>query len=747
MRRLFGAMICAVLPLLLPLRASGLSLVEPIYQEATPFLAQYRHAGALGQDMGCLYSLDAEGQNILAYAVTPGAEPVAGVYSVENLEDHNEIAGRLRAVVLMGYPAVSLSQLTKEANPWLLGQGYAPLCQLQSGEALLATQLTLWHLAGGCQIRQCYSGWKDLSTAGWSSFRSQVRARESLYQQETEYTATNIQGLQAYLESLSPIEAGRKVMTSGDLAQTRYQVTQTSRGDWEVSVDIFLDCQIEEGDCLTLRVQCGEETWEQPLTQPGAYPVSFSGLSKAEPVTVTVFGTQQEAGAYFFQNGDSRLLGYAQGDIPIQAQVTLTPDRILHLYKTTPEPEGSQPLANIQFNIYLAATRDQLERREVRLSTVPTAQEVEACQNPQSLVAILSTDEQGMAGYNFTAGGDPDGVYLVVEQYSPATAGPVEPFYITVPGDDLEIHLENQGEALPELTLEVSGGNDCVGSELLWQLTATLPAGLGNGKTFVLTDTFPTGLDWDGGSMAVSITAPGEEPVNLVEGIHYLREWGPEQFTISLTLAGMAFGAAGEGEKQLSITFLGAVNRQAALGKPIVNRARLEYENAAGIRFSQTAEAPPLTISAIHVTQTDGSGQPILGARYALARPARPGEDETETLTISGEAVTVTWVSFWQTPDLSASPVTEAAAEVDGVWFYGLGQGDYYLVELRSAPGYRSGEPIAVTLTEEITQLTVQPSFLLPDTGSIGVLGLTALGILSLTGAFWLIWQNRREGA
>lgn len=748
MKRFFLGIVCLIW--LLPLKVQGLCLGEGSCWEATPFLAQYRKEGQLGQDMGCLYTLGDREQSVLCYAIAPGVEPTPGNYFPENLESHSEIAGRIRAVVLGGYPAMSLSQLTETANPWLLGHGYEPVCQLQSGEALLATQVTLWHLAGNCQITSCYSGWKDLSTAGWRSFRNRVRNQDCLFQQETEYTASNIASLCAYLEHLTPVAAKRRVVTADSLADATLSTWENEDGRWSVCATVSISCQMEETDQLTIQAQCGEEIQEQPLNRQGEYSFSFSDLPEPEAVTLTISGTQQGEDVYLYQNGDNRLVGYAQGEIAVQGQVTLEAERILHLYKTTPKDAGGQPLANIQFNLYLAATLEQLTRREVRLSQTPTAEEVEACQNPQSLVAILSTDEDGTASYNFTSGGDPDGVYLVVEQYSPATAGPVEPFYITVPGDTpnaLEIHLENRGEAMPELTLEREEEPYCVGSEQIWQLRATLPAGLGNGRAFTLTDFFPTGLEWLPDSLIVTLSGLGEEVVDLVEDIHYTREAGAQQLTISMTPAGMAFCASGEGEKTLVLSFAGKLTQSAASGQSIVNRAKLDYENAAGLRFSQAVESEAMTISSIHVTQLTGDGEKITGARYALARAAQPGEKDTEVLSVEGQEVAVTWLSFWQTPDMTGLPVTEVTIGQDGAWLSGLGAGDYYLVEQRSATGYRAGEPIPVTLGENVLELTVQPAYLLPDTGSAGILGLTALGIFSILAACWLLWRSRKDAA
>lgn len=750
MRRLFGLFACLALLFLVPIRGSGENFGLTLGAvESSPFLTSYRQSQELGQDFACLYCLRWEDTSVLAYRAAPGAEAASGQYLPGNPESSTEVAGKLRGILLGGYPAKPVSQLEAQANSWLVSRGREPVEELQSGEAMLATQLALWKLLGACQSRDIYSGWKDFSASGWASLRKQAETGETLLQKETAHTKANVEGLTAYLESLPAVTQSKPLVWG--LQNGEYCSNRQEDGTWTVEARLSLQGRVEQGDSLTLHAQCGSLTQEQPVERAGAYTFSFSGLETPAGVTVTLSGTQRGDGVYGFHNGKTLLFGYARGSLPVWSQAELTPDRILRLKKTTPEEEGSQPLANIQFNLYLAATREQLERREVRLSPTPTAAEVAACQSYESLKAILSTDEAGVASYNFTAGGDPDGVYLVVEQYSAATTGPVDPFYITVPGEDsfsLDIHLENRVETLSRFTLETTDGacSYALGQSHQWRMTAALPAGLGSARGFSLAQSFPDALSWEPDSLVVEL-CPGEgEPLGLLEGAHYTVTKSEGVLTLSLTPAGMAYGAArGEGGS-LSVSYLAALTSKAVPGASVPSSARLEYESSAGIRFSKTAHGPCLTLGNLHLTKRTHSGRPVSGAVYRLARPAKPEDASVSYLKVDGKSVPVVYLAFRKEQTYTGDPVTQVTTGENGEgWFSGLAYGTYYLVESRCAPGYRTEEPIAVTLNAGEVEVTACARFLLPNTGSAGALALSCLGTLATLAACWLLLWDRGE--
>lgn len=765
MKRMLPAICLTMLLGIFCMEASAVEMdARPCWQVA-PFLAAYTRSGGAGQDLGELYSLTWEDTQILAYRASPGTQPEENTYFLNNLEEAGEISGRLRAVILGGYPHFSAQALETRANAWLRGQDMPELERLQTGEALFATQTTLWRLLepGAFPDGVVYSGWKDLTAPAWAGYRSRVQDTASLGQVPTEQTVQNIQSLCAYLSSLRPLDSKALLISDATLEKTSYQVIQEEDGTWCVSVEVPLEISPREGEWLTLRATCDGREKTLPVKEGQTYPFSFSGLDSPQAVMVTLEGVQQWGDVYLLSDGKTTLLGLAEGPVPVQGQITLSPDRILRILKTATEAEESLPLANIQFNLYLVATQEQLQRGEVFLGAEPNAREVESCQRPENLVAILSTDENGQASYNFTAGGNPDGVYLVVEQFCAGTTGPVDPFYITIPSEGWyiqELHMKNDLETQPELTLSVTQRGRTedtfgIGQLQIWYIRSSIPAGMAAAKTYTLWDLLPQGMDYAEGSALVTLETGAGESLRLVPEIHYAMSFEEGELEVSLTPAGMAYAAANRGtgtrEPGILVTFEAKLNENAPLGQPISHRARLSYINGAGISYSKTSPWAQVQTGGFSILKTDSSGSPLPGNTYRLARVAGEGERSVEMLRVAGQELPVVYVSFLGADGIQREAVTDEAGRTS---FSGLPFGSYYLVETRGT----GEEPVEIIVDgeshrtggdsqEDRTVRLVSTRALLPDTGGMGAAVLTALGILSVLSACCLLLLNRQRVA
>lgn len=736
--------------------------VRPCWQ-AAPFLVAYTRAGENCRDMGELYSLSGNNTQVLAYRASPGIQPEAGTYALENLEETGEISGRLRAVILGGYPNLSADGLQDRANAWLRGQNKPEVENLQTGEALLATQITLWKLLepGAFPKGLGYDGWKDLTSPAWAGYRSQVRDLESLTQVPTEHTASNILSLCAYLENLRPIEEKAPLISDAALAKASYEATQLGDGTWRIAVAVPLEETAVAGEALTLKALCGGQEQSIPVEGQQTYSFSFEGLATPRAVMVTLEGIQQGNDVYLLSGESARLLGLVRGQVPVRGQITLSPDRILRISKTSGPEEGSVPLENIQFNLYLAATLEQLQRGEVSLGAEPTAQEAESCQRAENLVAILSTDKNGQASYNFTAGENPDGVYLVVEQFCAGTTGPVDPFYVSIPSEGgyiQELHLENGLETQPELTLSVTQRGRTedtfgVGQLQTWYIRASIPAGMSAAKTYTLWDLLPEGMDYGEADIRVVLETRAEESLRLVPNIHYSMKVENGELEISLTPAGMAYTAANRGqgaqEPGILVTFEAMLNQSAPLGQPISHRARLSYVNGAGISYSKTSPWAKVETGGFSLRKIDPSGQPLPGNTYRLVRAAGEGERPEEILNVAGVEIPVVSVTFLAGGDIQREAVTNKEGRAD---FSGLAYGAYYLVEIRGT----GEEPVPVLVDRESHQdgsdarqdktiQLVSTRVLLPDTGGMGPAVLTGMGLLAVLCAGCLLLMNRRR--
>lgn len=666
---------------------------------AAPFVVSYRENGEIGADLGELWQLTAGNAAWNVYRTEPGSVPEEGSYRRVNLEESTSRAGKLRAVVLEGYPSRDTEALEKRANAWLRSVDGNAIVDLQAGEALLATQTAIWELTGeNFSVETYLSHRKNLTTALWEGYRAQSNDPGMLTQQETDYSQKNVQSLCAYFRSLSPVEPQRETVSDASIKGGQYTATPAADGSCTITARVEVTVEDRGEQELVLTAVCGQERKEQAVLQSGQYEFSFPGQPERQNVTISLSGFQRGRDVYFYESGNTRLVGVDRELLPVSGETVLHPDRILRIFKNTPGEEG-QPLANIQFNLYRAEEGGSTSNGQ------PTQEELARYQTAENLVAIISTDENGIAEYNFTAAGQEDGVYLVVEQFCAGTTGPVSPFYLELSGiqGDLEIFLENTAETQPEIWLNVgeiglSQASFPVMEPHSWFIQASLPAGLSSARAYTLTLPEAEWLQWNGAELAVTVETQGGDSLHLAQNVHYIRQMGP-QIGISLTPAGMAYAAAnGKEEGRLQIRLSGTIGQNAPLGVQLRCRAMVEYTNAAGIRYSKTSEPAQVHTGGLAIQKTDSGGTPLAGAAFSLARDAEAGEENGEFLQIGDTRHRVVYVSFYPDRDKTGEPVTQTLTNAEGrAWFCGLAYGTYYLVETQDANGMAT-EPQVVTV-------------------------------------------------
>lgn len=719
-----------------------------------------------------------------------------------NLEDstyyQSGAAGKIRAVVLNGYPYRSVETIQANANVWLQSQGLPEIAQLQSGEAILATQVAIWQLAnaGHYTVEDYYCGWKDLTTSSWASYLSDVIDASAIHQQPTDNTEWNVEGLTKYLYALDAVSPRYDAVSESTLENPVYTAVKAEDGTYTVTASVYVNTTVGEGDQLTLGAACGDQVQTQAITAAGSYEFVFTGLSDRPAVTLEINGTQHGGDVYLFdaegdRSASQTLVGYDDSVLPVHGEVTVTPDRILNIFKSTSEDDGKTPLANIQFNIYLVATMAQLERGDVVLSEQPTQADIEAYKTAENLVAILSTDAQGFATYNFTANGNPDGVYLIVEQFSAATTGPVEPFFLAVPGTTAEgdgyaytlnVNPKNVTETGPDIkkdVTEIENDHDTfdVGQTHTWIIRGGIPAGIGTAQKYEISDTIDYRLTYEKGSPVVKLYTKAGSELELTKDVHYTLTEGTvtvdektvDSFRISLTPAGMAYVAAnqgsGENTPEVRVYFKAVINQNAQMGTEIPNRAHVDYTNSAGIDYDADSDVPEVHTGGINILKTDTAGKVLSGAVFKIARLADESEENAEILNIGDQEQKVVFVEFYASADLSGEKVLEVTTDEEGkAAIYGLAYGDYYIVETKAPAGYNLlTQPIAVTVNAashltaadgrtndagEVVDNTVKvinTRFVLPETGGMGTTLFTVAGIAIIGMACILLLANRKK--
>lgn len=716
-----------------------------------------------------------------------------------NLEDSSYYpsgaAGRIRSVVMNSFPKLDVASIEKNANAWFASRGEEGLTQLQSGEAIVATQTAIWKLANGDNytINAHFAGMQDLRETWLNDYLGQTIDASAADQQETEYTADNIERLYQYLYNLDPMGVQYDAVSDATLENGVYSAAKEEGGTYTVTVTANVNTTVGAEDQLTLSATCNGQVQNQTVSAAGSYSFTFTGMSERYEVRLEINGYQCGGDVYLFdaygERGASQsLVGYDGSKLPVHGEVLLTPDRILNIFKSTSAEDGKTPLANIMFDIYKVATFAQLESGEVVLSQQPTAEEIDKYKHIDNLVTTLKTNSQGMATYNFTESGLEDGVYMIVELFSDATTGPVAPFFLAVPGTaedgtapeyTLNVNPKNVTETGPEIFKDVTEiGKDSdsfdVGQTHTWIIRSTIPAGIGNAKKYVITDELDDRLTYEAGSPSVRLYTKAGTELTLSIGDHYTLEEGENRFSISLTPAGMAYAAnsqgEGEQEPELRVYFQAVINENAAMGETIPNDAHLEYTNSAGIQYEDDSDIPEVHTGGKNILKTDAESAPLAGATFKLARAATEEEilDTSvvkDILQVNGEDLTVVYVDFHATKDMSEEKVSEVTTDQEGkAAFYGLAYGEYYIVETKAPAGYNLlTQPIQITINEsshvtaedkwlnsenqyaDNTLQIVNTKFVLPETGGMGtaLFTITGLGIIGTAGM--LLFLNRKK--
>lgn len=741
--------------LVVPVAAETVEGITLEGKSAAPFVLSYRIDGKTGGDLGELWQLTEGSATWYVYRTEPGSVPGDGLYRRVNLEERTNQAGKLRAILLEGYPNRDTEILQQRANAWLMRTGRDPVVQLQSGEALLAVQTAIWKLTQDhFAVENYLSDCKNLSVSLWESYLEQFFHDDVFTQQLTDHSRWNIQALCAYFESLSPAEPQQVTLTDAALTAEEYRIDPQGDGTYTVTVRFLVNIATDQKQELTLTAICGQEQQEQRVLRSGAYEFSFFGQTEKPCVTIRLSGYQQGGDVYFYESGDTRLIGFDQEMLPVCAETVLHPDRILRIYKNTPGEKG-QPLANIQFNLYRTEEKDRSG------SNLPTQDELMRYQTAENLVAIVSTDENGIAEYNFSAAGQDEGVYLVVEQFCAGTTGPVNPFYLDISASqwDMEIHLENTAETQPEIQVSVGKiGNNQGSFRVLephnWFIRASLPAGLSSARAYVITIPGTQWLQWNAEEAIVTLETPDGAVLYLAQNVHYIRQIEPE-LMISLTPAGMAYAAAnGKTEGKLHICLPASMEKAAPMGVSLLCRVRVEYTNAAGIRYSKTSDAAQVHTGGLTIQKTDSGGKPLAGATFSLARDALAGEGNATFLQIGETKHRVVYVSFYADREKSGELVTQTQTNAQGrAWFSGLAYGTYYLVEISDANGMAS-EPQIVTVDAtshldgsngegDHTLLLTGGWYLLSHLRNVAIPVLTAVGIAASLCACGLLIGGR----
>lgn len=719
-----------------------------------------------------------------------------------NLEDStyhaSGAAAKLRAVILNSFPYIQdMETIANAANGWLLANGRDAISDLQIGETMLATQQAIWMLTHGEKyaVVDPYTG---CGSFDGSDAVYQINAEET---EKPESTRQNIIGLRDYLLSLNGMAPKDDAISDATFEKVTYNAVKAEDGSYCVSVHFTVNTSVGAGDALTLSATCDGNVQSVELTSGGTYSFTFEGLAERKEVKLELNGYQVGGDVYLFDSEGDRstsqsMIGYDDSRLPVHGEIIATPDRILNIYKTTGKDEGQKPLANIEFDIYKVASMQEIEAGEVTLGEKPTVEEIQQYQTSANYITTLKTDVQGFAALNFTQAELPDGVYLVAEKFSPATTGPVEPFFVIVPattedGDGysytITVNPKNTTETKPDIKKDVTkieNNSDSfdVNEPHTWIIRGDIPAGIGSAEKYVITDTIDYRLTYTKGSPVVKLYNRDGEEITMIADMDYVLTEGNmvvdgntvDHFSVSLTKAGMQFVVDNLGSDkntpEIRVYFNATINSNASMGTEIPNQAHLDYTNSAGVDYDSDSDIPEVYTGGTNILKTDVDGIPLSGAVFKIVREATEAEIQDgsilkEKLTVGEKDLTVVFESFYDNVDLEGEKVAQVTTNEDGkAVIYGLAYGEYYLVEIKAPSGYNlltapiqvvinqyshyTGEMHAQGTGDQVMDNTIKvinTKFILPDTGGIGTTVFTVTGTVLLGSAAILLLTNKKR--
>lgn len=712
-----------------------LHLARDAYVCASPFVADFTLTGEdgetvfSGEDFVEVYHLTADGAgeqdvSIAAYSVNSDAEaPEKAGYRRVGLEDSGcfsaETAGKLRAVVQGSYPHKDVSAIQAAANPWLQSHGLPEIRQLQSGEAILAAQLAIWELTnqGKFSVNDYLSRWEDMTTPGWRNYLRKVTNADVSHEPLTEDSAANVAGLYRYLCSLKPAAPGCETVSDATLQSPVYTAVKEPDGTYTVTVGVDIQTTVGSLDALTLSAECGGQVETQTVTEAGSCTVSFSGLTDRPEVTLEITGTQHGGDVYLFEGENHRLLGFDDSILPVHGKLLVKPDCILNITECG-EADGL-PLSNIRFDLYRAATREQMENGDFSLNALSDEAAMKDFRTPENLVTILTTDIHGLASYNFTANDQPEGVYLVVQRTENEAAEVSAPFFLVVPGVGADGGNAYTLNVKPTGTLEIApraevniaeigctSGSFDVGQVHTWILRGSVPAGIRAAQKYTITGNFDEHLALEDSVPTVTLLTRAGTEIDLAESDHYTvtHSEGSGELRVSLTPAGMAYASANQGEgactPEIRVRFQASITEKAGLDAPIPCSASVSYLNAAGVFYEAQSEAGEVHTGGIRLFVSDEAGQPLGGATFRLTRAG----DESATSSTETNAVFVNFLT-----GNGGKPVSEVTTGEDGKAFlWGVAYGRYYLVQTKAPDGKDKLSQPAAVIVSASSHLTAQ---------------------------------------
>ena len=375
------------------------------------------------------------------------------IYRRLNLEDSTysaAVADQIRAILTNGFYPEYAGAETMAANKIRIE---AELDQLRTatgisnlslGEAIAGTQAAIWQVVHGSRFEftnfakshstnfaQTVYGTncKDEITNGHLTTNSQN-------QYNYEPIRQNIQSLFDYLLNPDRIASAqdttKRVVSTASFVKLQKPIFSPDNNTLTVTATIDVDK--DDVDTLFLKASTKTKSVETSISDgKQEYTLTITGVSDPnEKVTLSIYGTQSGRGIYLFDANGSRktcqtMVGMDRSSMPVYAEVVAEGFRLINVKKST---ANFVPISDIIFDIYYVSSSEdfiELKKDEEEFT------KLENTLKNSMAEYILTTNNDGAATLNLTHYNLEDGVYLLVERYSPNVVKALDPFYVTIP--------------------------------------------------------------------------------------------------------------------------------------------------------------------------------------------------------------------------------------------------------------------------------------------------------------------------